>query len=65
MNLTKAEIVAAKLNKQLESTGLLICNYAKRFAIPKGAVFTADGNCLRVNGKGNAFIVDSFKAYVH
>ena len=63
--MTKAEIVAAKLNHQLQSTGLLICNYSKQFVIRKGSVLTVDGNCLRVNGKGAAFIVGTFKAYVN
>ena len=63
--MTKSEIVAAKLNKLLESNELLLCNYSKQFVIRKRSVLAVDGNCLRVNGKGNSFIIGTFKAYVN
>ena len=61
--MTFAEIVAKKLNSALETGDVQICNYARRFIIKRGSVMKVDGNCMRVNGRGAAFIAGTFKAY--
>lgn len=58
-----AKTIADVLNTQLQKSDVQICNYSRRFVVKKGGVFTAEGDSIRVNGKGPAFLVGSFKAY--
>lgn len=62
---TAANTVATKLTAALKVGDVQICNYARRFIIKKGSAMVADGNSVRVNGKGAAFLIGSFKAYAH
>ena len=57
--------IAEYLNNVLKSGDVQICNYACRYIVKRGCTMVVDGNGLRVNGKGAAFIVGSFKAYSH
>jgi hypothetical protein len=59
-----ADNIAAALTKQLKSTDVQICNWGRRYVVRKGCTVVARGNAVYVNGKGAAFLVGSFKAYV-
>lgn len=62
---TAAQNVATKINAALKNGDVQICNYSRRFIVKKGCTMVADGNSIRVNGKGAAFLIGSFKAYSH
>lgn len=63
LNMTNAQKVADSINKVLVNGDVQICNYACRYIIRRGSVMVADHNSIRVNGKGDAFLIGSFTAY--
>lgn len=62
---TVAEDLASTINDALKVGDVQICNYAQIFIVKRGSTVIADGNCIRINGKGVAFPIGSFEAYKH
>ena len=61
--MSQAENIAQKMTAALETGDLQICNYGSRVIVKRGCTVKADGNGIRLNGKGAFFPVGSFKVY--